>query len=44
MTEDIKPDRVYKDHAKKYIESQGIGVKYNMQRQTIMCSATIPQR
>eukprot|EP01032_Pedospumella_encystans_P017714 gene17714-20181_t len=39
-------DIVYKDHVKDHLDSMGLGenTKYHLERQTIMCSATIPQR
>jgi len=41
----MRQSRVYKDlTTKTQLASMGKGDKYRMQRQTIMCSATIPQR
>ena len=39
-------DIIYKDHVKDHLDSMGLGenTKYHLERQTIMCSATIPQR
>jgi len=39
-------DITYKDHVKDHLNSMGLGenTKYHLERQTIMCSATIPQR
>lgn len=44
LQEDVRESRVYRDLAKEQERSMGMGSKYRLQRQTIFCSATIPQR
>jgi hypothetical protein len=44
LQEDVRESRVYRDLAKEQERSMGMGSKYRLHRQTIFCSATIPQR